>query len=70
MAIEYLSEEARARAKAALAFHASEARKAYSAQRIPNTDDDLIASLREGIEELKTHGKALMAVLTTDAKND
>ena len=29
-------------------------------------DDDLIASLREGIEELKINGKALMVALMDD----
>lgn len=62
----YLSDESRARAEAALAFHSSEARKRYSSQRIPNSNDDLSVSLSQGIEKLKVHGTEIIRSLTAD----
>ena len=60
----YLSDESRARAEEALAFHASEARKLYSSQRLPNDNDDLCVSLAAGLEKLKAHGSDIISALT------
>lgn len=66
----YLSEESRARAEAALAFHASDARKAYSNQRIPNRDEDLSKALASGVEKLKARGARVIATLTADEQGE
>lgn len=52
----YLSPESQARAEAALAFDNSEARRAWSSQRISNSHDDIVASLESGIERIKKEG--------------
>ncbi len=59
----YLSEAACARSASALAFDASEARKAWSEQRISNDRDDLTITLPKGVEKLKIHGKKIIADL-------
>jgi len=52
-----ISEESKIRVKRALEYAVSEARKAYSRQRIPNSHDDIAEALREGIAISNEEGR-------------